>query len=276
MSKFYPVIDTHGTPSQGFPHTVTSLSADLRTLGLAAGHTVLVHSSVRSVGFVAGQVQAIVQALLNVLGQEGTLVVPTHTSFNSDPEHWRNPPVPASWWPTIKSRFPGYDVSRTPSRHMGILPEVVRTWPGARRSDHPQVSFAALGTHAETVTANHSLEDGLGDGSPLGAIYRLNGKVLLIGCGHERNTSMHLAECRQPHPPRSENGAAIRDGDAGSRWVTWIDAIADASDFGLIGAEYETTGAVTIGTVGNATARLMSQPAVVDFATAWIATHRAG
>jgi aminoglycoside 3-N-acetyltransferase len=276
MSKFYPVIDTHGTPSQQFPHTLTSLSADLRTLGLAAGDTVLVHSSISSVGFVAGHVQAVVQALLNVLGQDGTLVVPTHTPFNSDPEHWRNPPVPASWWPTIKSRFPGYDVKRTPSRHMGILPETVRTWPGAHRSDHPQVSFAALGAGAETVTGAHPLGDDLGDGSPLGAIYRANGKVLLIGCGHERNTSLHLAECRQPHPPMTENGAAIRDGDEGSRWVTWTAPVADTSDFGRLGAEFEATGAVTIGAFGSADARLMSQPGLVDFATAWIAAHRAG
>jgi len=70
---------------QPAPHTVGSLSADLQALGLTAGEVVLVHASTRSLGFVAGGPQAIVQAFLDVLGPAGTLVVPTHTSENTDP-----------------------------------------------------------------------------------------------------------------------------------------------------------------------------------------------
>ena len=76
------------------PYTVQSLGSDLRALGLAAGDTVLVHSSARSLGFAAGGSQAVVQALLDVLGPSGTLVVPTHTPDNNDTADWRNPPVP--------------------------------------------------------------------------------------------------------------------------------------------------------------------------------------
>ena len=145
------------------PHTVQSLGSDLRALGLAAGDTVLVHSSARSLGFVAGGTQAVVQALLDVLGPDGTLVVPTHTPDNTDPADWRNPPVPESWWPAIRSQAPGFDRSRTPSRWMGVIAETVRTWPGALRSDHPQVSFAAVGRHAAAVTGGHQLDDALGE-----------------------------------------------------------------------------------------------------------------
>lgn len=262
--------------TQLLPHTVASLSADLRKLGLASGDTVLVHSSIRAVGFVAGHVQAVVQALMGVLGHDGTLVVPTHTPFNSDPAGWRNPPVPESWWPIIQNLSPGYDMKRTPSRHMGILPETVRTWPGALRSDHPKVSFAALGARAETVLGSHPLDGSFDDRSPLGAIYRERGKVLLIGCGHRRNTSLHLAECRQPDPPMNACGSSVRISDAESRWVTWSEPVADASDFEEIGAAFEATGAVATGSFGEASARLMSQVSLVDFATGWIAAHRAG
>jgi aminoglycoside 3-N-acetyltransferase len=161
--------------AQAAPHTVQSLASDLRALGVAAGDTVLMHSSARSLGFVAGGTQAVVQALLDVLGPAGTLAVPTHTPDNTDPGDWRNPPVPEAWWPAIRLQAPGFDRCRTPSRWMGVIAETVRTWPGALRSDHPQVSFAALGRQAAAVTGGHRLTDALGESSPLGAIYRLEG-----------------------------------------------------------------------------------------------------
>ncbi|MEU4620504.1 AAC(3) family N-acetyltransferase [Actinoplanes sp. NPDC023801] len=260
--------------NQESPHTVTSLAADLRTLGLVVGDVVMVHSSLRSIGFVAGHVQAVVHALLEVLGPEGTLVVPAHTSYNSDPAGWRNPPVPESWWPVIRAENPGYDRVLSPSRWMGALAESVRTWPGAVRSGHPQVSVAAVGARAAEIVAEHPLADELGDGSPLGAVYRLDGKVLLIGCGHANNTSLHLAEVRQDQPSMCDSAAAVRDADGSVRWVTWSAPETDICDFDEVGAAFEAAGPVVVGRVGDAESRLMSQRALVDFGTAWIAERR--
>jgi len=261
---------------QSRPHTVASLRGDLRELGLDTGDVVLVHSSTSSVGFVAGGPQAIVQALLDVLGDGGTLVVPTHTSENTDPASWQNPPVPESWWPVIREESPGFDAAITPaSRWMGILAETARTWPGSRRSNHPQVSFAAIGARAEEVTTGHRLDDALGDSSPLGSVYRMGGKVLLLGVGHDSNTSLHLAEWRQRDPPLHHTGSAVRQPDGSGRWTTWRDVDEDESDFERLGADFERDNrAVRLGRVGNAAARLMPQPALVDYATQWISAHR--
>jgi aminoglycoside 3-N-acetyltransferase len=256
------------------PYTVQSLGSDLRALGLAAGDTVLVHSSARSLGFVAGGSQAVVQALLDVLGSSGTLAVPTHTPDNTDPADWCNPPVPEAWWQTIRSQAPGFDRSRTPSRWMGVIAETVRTWPGAVRSDHPQVSFAALGRHAASITGSHRLSDALGDSSPLGVIYRLDGKVLLLGCGHDSNTSLHLAEWRQKSPPRASTGASVRRPDGTSEWISWTDVVANTDDFEQIGAAFEVAMGLSAGQVGDADAWLMPQRALVDFGTGWMAEHR--
>jgi aminoglycoside 3-N-acetyltransferase len=261
------------------PSTASSLTDDLRQLGVRAGDVLLVHSSARSLGYVVGGVQSAVQALLNVLGPDGTLVVPTHTPDNSDPAQWISPPVPRAWWPVIREQTPGFDVRRTPSRWMGVIAETVRTWPGAARSDHPQVSFAAVGRHAAGITAAHPLDDALGEHSPLGAVYRLDGKVLLLGCGHDSNTSLHLAEWRQPAPPRAAHGAAVRQPDGTSRWVAWTDVADNTDDFRQLGAAFEAAdrggaAAVSVGPVAEATARLMSQRALVDFATGWMAAHR--
>ena len=259
---------------QPVPYTVQSLRSDLRALGLFPGAVVLLHASTKSLGFVVGGAQAVVQALLDVIGPDGTIVVPTHTPDNCDPAGWANPPVPEAWWPVIREQAPGFDPARTPSRWMGAIAEAVRTWPGALRSDHPYVSFAALGSRAADVTGVHQLDDALGERSPLGAVYRLDGKVLLLGCGHDANTSLHLAEWRQESPPRGVTGASVRQPDGTSRWVTWTDVREREDDFGRLGAAFEAAVGLSIGQVGSATARLVPQRALVDFATAWMAANR--
>jgi len=261
--------------TQPLPHTVETLARDLRALGLSTGDTVLLHSSMSSIGFVAGGVQAVVQAFLDVLGEAGTLVVPTHTPDNSDPAHWSNPPVPDAWQPIIRAHGPGFDPERTPSRWMGVLPETVRTWPGSLRSGHPHVSFAALGARALAITAAHPLEGDLGEKSPLGAVYREDGKVLLLGCGYGSNTSLHLAEARQDQPPQTTFGSAVRDPGGTSRWTTWTGLRTDVSDFEALGAAYDATGVPALGLIGNAPSRLMPQRDLVHFATTWMRTHRA-
>jgi aminoglycoside 3-N-acetyltransferase len=248
--------------------TRDSLAAQLAALGVAPGGVLLVHSSYKSLGQVIGGPQAVVEALLTAAG---TVVVPTHTPDISDPASWSNPPVPQEWWEPIRHESPGFDVARTPaSKWMGRLSELVRTWPGARRSDHPQVSFAAVGPRAAEIVERHSLAGGLGDDSPLGAVYRLDGQILLLGCGHDTNTSLHLAEVRQPGAPRHRAGSAVR----GRGWTTWTEVDVDSGDFDAIGAAFEQTGAVSVGPVGASTARLMSQRAAVDFAVEWIPAHR--
>ena len=112
------------------PRTRTSLTADLRALGLAESGVLLVHSSLSSLGWVCGSAVAVVGALLDALAPEGTLVVPTHTTGNSDPAAWANPPIPQGWWATVREHMPAFDPLLTPSSGMGAVAELVRTWPG--------------------------------------------------------------------------------------------------------------------------------------------------
>lgn len=265
---------TEPKPPVGMPHTRVSLAADLRELGVRTGSILLVHSALRSVGQVLGGSATLVAALRDVLGPDGTLVVPTHTPDNSDPAGWINPPVFAEHWPAIREQMPPFDPVTSPSRWMGVLPEQVRTWPGARRSDHPQVSFAALGPAAGEITAEHALTDMLGETSPLARLYERDADVLLLGVGHGSNTSLHLAEYRQPAPPTERVGAAVRTVDGGREWAWWTDIVLNESDFDRLGVDLDATGAVRTGRVGDATCRLMRQRAAVDFAVGWIGRNR--
>lgn len=254
------------------PRTRRSLAGDLRRLGVSGGETLLLHSSLSSLGWVCGGPATVVNALLDVLGPAGTLVVPAQTGDNSDPAGWRRPPVPGAWWSVIRANMPA-TFEGSPSRGMGRIAETVRGWPGARRSTHPQTSFAAVGPGAERILHPHPLNCALGDRSPLGRLYGLDARVLLLGVDHAVNTSLHLAEYRLTDPPLETNGCAIEvSGDR--QWVTYTDVDLDESDFARLGAEFDAAGQTSTGKVGSATARLFRQRDAVDFATGWLAQHR--
>jgi aminoglycoside 3-N-acetyltransferase len=175
------------------PVTLSSLKDDLRNLGVKAGSTLLVHSSLSSLGWVCGGAAAVILALEETLGDEGTLVMPTYTEDLSDPSTWRSPPVPESWWETIRKETPAFRSDLTPTRQMGAIPESFRKQNGTLRSSHPQVSFGARGKNAEVIVGDHPLDFPLGERSPLARIYELDGYVLLLGVTHLNNSSMHLA-----------------------------------------------------------------------------------
>ena len=255
------------------PVTRATLGDDLGRLGVRPGSVLLAHSSVSALGWVCGGAQAVVEALLDALGAEGTLVVPTHSGGNSEPSQWRNPPVPEDWWPVIRATMPAFDPAVTPSGHVGAVPEVARTWPGARRSAHPQVSFAAIGPQAEAVTGGHALDSGFGERSPLARIHDLDGDVLLLGVGHASNSSLHLAEHRVPDPPRERSAAAVAT-PAGRRWVSWENVVADERDFEELGADFDATGRTRAGRVGEGKARLMRERELIEFAAGWMREHR--
>lgn len=261
------------SPSDG-PRTAASLTLHLTRLGVRPGDTLLVHTSLRSLGWVCGADQTVVQALVNAVGPTGTLVVPTQTMDNTDPSGWGDPPVPEAWWETIRAEAPAFDPAITPSAYMGRVPERIRTWPGAVRSAHPQTSFAALGPNAVHLMHPHPLESALGEGSPLARMEKADALVLLLGVGYDSCTAFHLAEYRVPAPPTAPSSCAISTPSGKREWVTYTDVALDESDFPALGADFEATGAVTLGRVGSAAARLFPLAGAVAFAAPWLTEHR--
>jgi len=258
------------------PVTVDRIAADLRELGVDAGDTLLVHSALSELGWVAGGPQAVVDALQRVVTERGSLVMPTHSTQYSDPSAWSNPPVPEDWIPQIRESMPPYRPAVTPTRGMGAVAECFRNYPGTVRSQHPLYSFAAWGADTAGVVDDHSFENGMGEDSPLARVYEREGSVLLLGTDHATNTSLHLAEYRADvDAGETTAGAPIqRDGDR--EWVEWMDIEHDNGDFPEIGAAFEAAHpeAVAACEVGAATAKLIDQPTLVDFAVEWLTTHR--
>jgi aminoglycoside 3-N-acetyltransferase len=257
------------------PATRESLKRDLHGMGIRQGDVVLVHCSLRSLGWVSGGPVAVVQALLDAVGTGGTIAMPTHSAGLTDPANWGQPPIPTAWIEIIRSTLPAYEPATTPTSGMGAVAEAFRTWPGARRSTHPATSMAAWGRHAGEITARHELSDPLGPTSPSGALYRLNAKILLIGVGFNRCTALHLAEhIRWPDRPTIPEGAPIMiDGER--QWVKFqVPQIMDDDEFLPVGDAAMASGVASSGKIALAHGIVAGMPQLVDFAVDhWLRAH---
>lgn len=257
------------------PIVKNDILAAFRSVGLEKGRTAMVHTSLSKMGYVCGGAQTVIEALLETVGEEGTIMMPTQSWKNLDPEdgvHWT---VAEEDWQTIRDNWPAYDKRITPTNTMGAVAEMFRSWLGTIRSDHPARSVAAWGKNAEYLTANHDLSNIFGDGSPIGKLYELNGEVLLIGVGYDKNTSLHLADARAVYPGKHhcvEHSAIMENGKR--VWKAYETLYVDGEDFVQIGEAFEQTNVVNKTMLGNAELRLMSQRRLVDFAVDWIQNHR--
>ncbi|HEY5563644.1 MAG TPA: AAC(3) family N-acetyltransferase [Clostridiaceae bacterium] len=132
--------------------TQSVLEEGLSHLGLKSGDSVLVHSLLSSFGFVDGGAITVIDSFLNVLKDEGLLIVPTLTGKITD----------------CRDKPPIFDVKTTPC-WTGKIPETFRMMKQAVRSLHPTHSVAAIGDRKYELTRLH--ETGLSpcdDKSPYG------------------------------------------------------------------------------------------------------------
>ena len=140
-------------------------------MGIVPGDTLLLHSALTAIGGVEGGADAVIDAFLETIGEEGTLVMSTLTGW-----------------------FAPFDAATSPSA-VGYLSEVFRTRPGVLRSLHPVHSVCAYGKHAAFITEGHEhCKTGCGEGTPYLKIRDLGGKALLLGVDMDRNTVMHSLE----------------------------------------------------------------------------------
>lgn len=155
---------------------INQIKEDLISLGVRSGGCLLVHSSMRSLGQVAGGPETVIQGLLSSLGPKGTLL------------------LPALSYLTVNAVNPVFDVRNTPSC-VGLISEYFRTRPGTCRSINPTHSISAYGAKAQELTCDHWKDSTpVGLNSPLRKLVNEKGQILMLGCGLRPNTSMHGIE----------------------------------------------------------------------------------
>jgi len=255
------------------PITLTTLRDGLRALGVQPEQCVLVHCAMSKIGQIHGGAQSLIEALIDIVGPDGTIVMPTLTLGRFDPSEWGNPPAPEHTWDQIRYDTPLFDPLKTPVDHtMSRMYELFRTWPGVTRSNHPHTSMAAWGRHRDAIIAEHRLEDRCGETSPLARLYDLDAHIVFIGTSHNTNTSMHLAEYRQTNVPTREF-MIVQERNGTKQLITYTDVDTDSSRFEGIGQDYEIAHPPLSTRIGDATCKLMPMRLVVDFTRDWLSTN---
>lgn len=155
------------------------LATGLHDLGPTNGDAVLVHSSMKGLGYIDGGSNAVIDVLLDVVGTTGTVLFPTLTGTKAD----------------LPDNPPNIDLATTPC-WTGLIPETARQRSDAIRSIHPTHSVVAIGANQQQWTAGHEL--GASPCDEMSAYFSLmenGGKILLLGgVDHESNTSLHCLE----------------------------------------------------------------------------------
>ncbi len=216
------------------------VAAHLREIGVREGGVLLVHTSFRAVRPVEGGPAGLVDALRGALGPDGTLVVPSWTGDDS----------------TV------FDPAATPaSEDLGIVADTFWRLPGVRRSEHP-FAFAAIGPRAAEVLADPLPVPPHVPASPVGRVHELDGQVLLLGVGHDADTTLHLAEILAGVPyGQRRHITVLRDGVPAR--VDYLENDHCGERFALADGWLRERGLQREGRVGHALARLVRSRDIV-------------
>ncbi len=250
--------------------TWRSLTADLRALGLADGDAVLVHAGLRSVGRIVGGADALIAALRDAVGEDGTIL--GYADWQGEDDILANP--------ALRDDIPAFDpLASRAVRDNGAFPELLRTTPGALRSANPGASCVALGKYAWWFTSDHALDYGYGPQSPFGKLVEANGKTLLLGAPLDTMTLLHhaehLADIPGKHVRRFQAPILVNGHTVWRRFEEFdtthpvVDGL-DDDYFALIVRAYIESGGGTEGTVGNAACVLVPAADMVAFAVRWL------
>jgi aminoglycoside N3'-acetyltransferase len=219
--------------------SATDLIWQLAAMGVQRGGVLVVHTAFKKVGAIENGPQGLIDALVAALGPGGTLVMPSMADTDDEP----------------------FDPDRSPCRAMGVVADTFWRMPGVSRSDSPH-AFAARGPRARDITAPHSLTVPHGRESPVGRVYDLDGAVLLLGVGHDADTTIHLAEniagvrYRLPvHSTIVERGRPVR--------VDYSEVDHCCENFRLMDGWLDERQLQRRGIVGHADARLARSRAIV-------------
>ena len=242
------------------------LRTALQELGVRPGMIMEVHSSLASFGYVVGGARTVVDALMEAVGENGTLLMATQTADNTDPSVWCEPPVMPALWADIRESMPAYDPETEDMRGMGAIAENFRHRAETVCSSHPAFSYTAWGRYAKLLCNRQSMHFPLGEESPSARLYELKGMVLLLGVDFSSCTCMHLAEYRtECRPILIEESCTMINRQR--VWKRYLNLDLNSDTFNKIRPLINEYGTIRETMIGACHAQFFSATAAIDAAT---------
>lgn len=241
-----------------------SLVAAWRRLGVASGDAVLVHTALSKVGWVEGGPLEFAASVADAVAPGGVALFPTLSDTG-----WASADNP-----------PSFRATDPPAPWVGAVPRAALLLPGAVRSLHPTHSVTAVGADAEAFVAGHDrCPTPCAWDSPYGELVRRRGKVLLVGCDHESNTTLHLIEEVAGVPYHLLPGFAecrVEGADGSVRTVrTRLHRWGVPRRFQRVDSELDFLGIQTRGTVGGASVRVVAADRLFAYGV-WLLAREPG
>ncbi len=252
------------------PLSKDTLVNELRLLGLKNGDKVMVHSSLSSFGYVVDGERAVIDAILDIVGSSGVVLMPSHSSWNSDPLEWSNPPMPKEWAEHIADSILPYDVNKSAIDFVGTIPRAFAKYPGVTRTNHPSVSFLVWGKSEAWI--DQPLNYPLGKESQLMKLYNEGGKVLMLGTTYENVTALHLSEylCEKVKTEVNKSKMLV---DGKPIWVSFTEKVAQCEFYNLIGKTFENKYDINQRMIGYSNCKLVDAKNLVDCGVSFFETN---
>lgn len=244
----------------------------LESMGIQKGMVILLQANIQELGYLVGGEQMLVEALMETVGYDGTIVVPSFTPQMSDPAcHKRN--VDRDSWEKIREHMLPFDRKLSVSKYCASFVQQFLRNEGVVRSYHPLYSFAAWGKYAKLICDKHPLHFGLNQDSPLGKIVEFNGYVLLLGCSYKENVMFQLARYHGEQLPIKIISAPIEINKK-RIWKDMLDLEYNQKDFEDIGEAMEDRYIVKTTYLGGGLCRFFSAREAQTLATAYFHIHK--
>jgi aminoglycoside 3-N-acetyltransferase len=236
----------------------------------------MVHAGLRGIGPLVNGPDTLIDALLDVLGPDGTLLCYVNWEQQYEDALDEQGRLPDS----LKPAIPPFDPDRSrASRDHGAFAEFVRTTPSAERSKNPGASVVAIGGQAKWFTADHPLDYGYGPGSPFAKLVAASGKILMIGAPLDTISLLHHAEHLAQIPGKHIRWMEVPlllNGQVVWRMIEEFDTVdpvidgLDTDYFGSIADAFLATEQGQWGLIGNAPSAIFPAAGLVDFAVRWL------
>ena len=235
--------------------TKDDFKSALIRLGVKKGMLLYVSASMEKFRYVVGGAQSLIEALMELVGYDGTIVMAAPTRHLCDPVELGV--VPRDRADEARSHALPFNRKLSVPSGVGEVAIQFMRNDAVLRSNHPMVSFLAWGKYAKLIVEKHPLHFGMNQESPLGKIKEYNGYVITIGNDYDRCEIFHLAQYATMKCPIRIYSCPIDKGGATS-WIELLDLELNTDGYKEIGKNMESRFLVKSTYLGNSNCRLFS------------------